>query len=45
MCFIILAAIKDSCKHICESSARWQVLSYVQVHSLVDFILNNLQKS
>lgn len=42
--FIILAAIKFSCKHICESSAGWQELSYVQVHSRVDFLRNNLQK-
>lgn len=43
-CFIILAAIKVSCKHICEGSAGWQELSYVQVHSLVDFFFYNLQK-
>lgn len=37
-CFIILVAVNVSCKHSCEGSAVWQVLSNVQVHSLVDFV-------
>lgn len=44
MHFIILAVIIGSGKPICKGLAAWQVLNYVQVHTLIDFLLDLLQK-